>query len=87
MFRLFQSIVDQSREGFDGYEVTIEDVWPDGWDYPITLPFHWVGRNSSHYFAISTLKDGRIVYLSRDYEEDGCHVCNHNRPPSYFGHW
>ena len=91
MFRYFQNIVNQSKEGYGGYEITVEDVWPDGWDYPITLPFHWVGRNASHYFAISTLKDGRIVYLAREpiyySNDDSCHVCEHGRPPSYFGHW
>jgi hypothetical protein len=93
MFQYFQSIVNQSKVGYGGYDITIEDVWPDGWDWPITSAFHWVGRNSSHYFALSTLKDGRILYLSDSwcYKTNGfrkeCHVCEHDRPPSYFGHW
>tara|TARA_R110000824_G_scaffold350598_3_gene537535 strand:+ start:610 stop:963 length:354 start_codon:yes stop_codon:yes gene_type:complete len=93
MFHLFQDIVDQSKKGFASYDVSIEDVWPDGWSWPITSAFHWVGRNSSHHFALSTLKDGRILYLTDSwcYEKDGfkkeCYVCERERPPSYFGHW
>ena len=93
MFELFQDIVNQSKKGFAGYDVTIESVWPRECDYPITAAFHWVGRNSSHYFAISTLKDGSIVYLSDSWDyKSNCfkheaHICPVGQPPSYFGHW
>ena len=91
MFDLFQSIIDQSKKGYHDYHVSIEDVLPDGLSNPLRLPFHWVGRNSSHEFAISILKDGRIVYLAEggygDHFERSCHICKPGREPTYFGHW
>jgi len=90
---MFNRMVEDAKEHYEDYYVSLELANPEGWEQTIALPFHWVGRNATHGFGIALLDDGRIAKLGRmiwthwadDYQRDWCEVFDHGDLPGYLG--